>query len=102
MKTRRHEVEVAHLESWLSESLGMVEHDYALAVEMLKNRRLVKGYSDTHARGLTKFGTVMGAVSLLKGREDAAAWMSRLREAALQDPEGKALEGALRTVRSFV
>jgi indolepyruvate ferredoxin oxidoreductase beta subunit len=102
MKTRRHEVEVAHLESWLSESLAMVEHDYALAVEILKNRRLVKGYSDTHARGLTKFGTVMGAVSLLKGREDAAAWMSRLREAALQDPEGKALEGALRTVRSFV
>jgi indolepyruvate ferredoxin oxidoreductase beta subunit len=71
-------------------------------VELLKNRRLLKGYADTHARGLTKFGTVMAAAALLEGREDAAQWMARLREAALQDPEGKALEGAIQTVRSFV
>lgn len=102
MKTRRHEVEVAHLEAWLDQSLSVVPQDYALAVEMLKNRRLVKGYSDTHARGLSKFATVMGAATLLQGRGDAAEWMVRLREAALQDPEGKALEGAIQTVRSFV
>jgi indolepyruvate ferredoxin oxidoreductase beta subunit len=102
MKTRRHEVEVAHLETWLDQSLSVVAQDYALAVEMLKNRRLVKGYSDTHARGLSKFATVMGAATLLQGRDDAAEWMARLREAALQDPEGKALEGAIQTVRSFV
>ncbi|MGC1505118.1 MAG: indolepyruvate oxidoreductase subunit beta family protein [Sulfitobacter sp.] len=102
MKTRRHQVEVAHLDAWLADCLEVLESDYALAVEMLKNRRLVKGYSDTHARGLTKFSSVMGAAALLNGREDAAAWMNRLREAALQDPEGKALDGALRTVRSFV
>lgn len=101
LRTRRHEVEVAHLESWLEQCLSVLDQDYALAVEMLKNRRLIKGYSDTHARGLTKFATVMGAVELLKGREDAAVWMARLREAALQDPEGKALDGAIRTVRSF-
>ena len=69
---------------------------------MLKNRRLVKGYSDTHVRGLTKFSTVMNAAALLDGRDDAADWMNRLREAALQDPEGKALDGAIKTVRSFV
>ncbi|MEQ6250240.1 indolepyruvate oxidoreductase subunit beta family protein [Sulfitobacter sp. HNIBRBA3233] len=102
LKTRRHAVECAHLESWLSRSLDAARSDYALGIEMLKNRRLVKGYSDTHARGLSKFATVMGAADLLKGREDAADWMARLREAALQDPEGKALEGAIQTVRSFV
>lgn len=101
LRTRRHAVEVAHLEGWLEQCLAMLEVDYNLAVELLKNRRLVKGYSDTHARGLTKFATVMGAGELLKGREDAAEWMGRLREAALQDPEGKALEGAIKTVRSF-
>jgi indolepyruvate ferredoxin oxidoreductase beta subunit len=101
LNTRRHDVEVAHLESWLRDSLAVVDDDYALAVEMLKNRRLIKGYSDTHARGLTKFATVMAAASLLKGREDAARWMHRLREAALQDPEGRALDGAIETVRSF-
>ncbi len=102
LRTRRHQVEVIHLDAWLNDSLSWLDADYALAVEMLKNRRLIKGYSDTHARGLTKFGTVMQAARLLKGRKDAAAWMNRLREAALQDPEGKALEGAIATVRSFV
>ncbi len=102
LRTRRHEVEVAHLEQWLADSLKPLDRDYMLAVELLKNRRLVKGYSDTHVRGLTKFATVMNAATLLEGREDAAEWMNRLREAALQDPEGKALAGAIETVRSFV
>ncbi|WP_367278708.1 DUF6537 domain-containing protein, partial [uncultured Sulfitobacter sp.] len=102
LRTRRHEVEVAHLKEWLADSLKPLDRDYMLAVELLKNRRLVKGYSDTHVRGLTKFARVMNAATLLEGREDAAEWMNRLREAALQDPEGKALAGAIETVRSFV
>jgi indolepyruvate ferredoxin oxidoreductase beta subunit len=102
MRTLRHQVEVAHLEDWLNQSFVMLEQDYGLVVEMLKNRRLVKGYSDTHARGLSKFNTVMDAANLLQGRKDAAEWMGRLREAALQDPNGKALDGAIQTVRSFV
>jgi indolepyruvate ferredoxin oxidoreductase beta subunit len=102
LKTRRHEIEVAHLNQWLNDSLAPLQDDYDLSVELLRNRRLVKGYSDTHARGLTKFATVMGAAALLGGRKDAAEWMNRLREAALKDPDGKALEGAIQTVRSFV
>lgn len=102
LRTRRHEVEVAHLEAWLDQSLVPLSKDYALAVELLKNRRLVKGYSDTHARGLTKFAKVMTAAKLLQGRDDAAEWMARFRDAALQDPEGKALDGAIQTVQSFV
>ena len=102
LRTRRHAVEVAHLESWLTTCLEMRDQDYALAVELLNNRRLIKGYSDTHARGLGKFDRVMGAAGLLQGRTDAAEWMARLREAALQDPQGEALEGAIETVRSFV
>ena len=35
-------------------------------------------------------------------REDAADWVRRLREAALKDEEGKALDGAIATIRSFV
>ena len=102
LRTRRHAGEAAHLETWLATSLAMRDQDYALAVELLKNRRLIKGYSDTHARGLGKFDRVMGAAELLQGREDAAEWMARLREAALQDPQGEALDGAIETVRSFV
>ncbi len=37
----------------------------------------------------------------VEGRADAAAWTVRLIAAALADPEGEALDGALRTIRSF-
>jgi len=101
LKTRRHAVERAHLEDWLDRGLVPLKDDYALCVEMLRCQRLIKGYSDTHARGLTKFDSVMNGAQLVKGRKDAADWVARLREAALQDPEGKALSGALETIRSF-
>lgn len=102
LRTRRHQVEVQHLETWLQNSLAVLKKDYALSVELLKNRRLIKGYSDTHMRGMSKFATVMNAASLLEDRNDAAEWMARLREAALQDPEGVTLAGAIETVKSFV
>lgn len=101
LRTRRHAVEMAHIDDWIARALKPLDQNYALSVELFRNRRLIKGYSDTHARGLSKFDTVMNAVSLLQGREDAAVWIARLREAALQDPDGKALEGALETIRSF-
>src|SRR5690606_30101007 len=51
----RHQWEIAHIEDWLARSLAMAPDNYALAVEMLNCQRLIKGYSDTHERGLTKF-----------------------------------------------
>ena len=61
---------------------------------------LVKGYADTHARGLSKFDRVLAEVPFLTGRPEAAAWLRRLKEAALADEAGSAIEGALRTMRS--
>ena len=76
--------------------------DPALAAELLANQRLIKGYSDTHARGLDKYARVMAAAERLRGRPDAAPWVRRLREAALKDAAGSALDDALRTVESFL
>ena len=98
----RHADEQAHLDRWLATALACLPQDYDLAVEVIRCRRLIKGYSDTHARGQSKFDRVVGAAALLAGREDGADWLARLRAAALQDEEGKALEGALATVRSFL
>ena len=67
----------------------------ALAAELLANQRLIKGYSETHARGLDKFSRVMTAAERLRGRPDAAAWVRRLREAALKDEQGLALDEVL-------
>lgn len=97
----RHATEAAHREEWFALALRERGTDYALGTEILKCRRLIKGYSDTHHRGLSKFDRVLGALPLLRGRPDAADWLRRLREAALLDAEGKALDGALATVRSF-
>jgi len=97
----RHAREIAHLEAWLTVVTRYASSDPALAIELLKCRRLVKGYSDTHARGEAKFDKVIGAVSVLDGRADAADWIRRLRDAALADADGKILDGALATVRSL-
>ena len=102
LKTLRHAQEQAHLNAWLAKVRGIVRDDYALAVEVLRCRRLIKGYSDTHARGQSKFDRVLAALELLSGRDDAADWLRRLRDAALQDEDSKALDGALQTIASFV
>jgi indolepyruvate ferredoxin oxidoreductase beta subunit len=62
----------------------------------------VKGYSDTHARGASKFDKVIAAAPRLAGRADAGQWLRRLCKAALADEEGKALDGALATVETFL
>ena len=97
----RHESEMAHVDAWFAKVLETAKTDRALAAELLANYRLIKGYSDTHARGLSKFARVMEALDMLKGRDDAADWMRRLRTAALDDVKGEKLDGALATVRSF-
>lgn len=100
-RTLRHAEEVAHLDLWLSTAMGYLERDYALAVEAIRARRLIKGYSDTHARGRSKFDRVMAGIAKVSRRADAADWARRLIGAALKDEEGKALDGAIRTIESF-
>ncbi|MBL8584794.1 MAG: indolepyruvate oxidoreductase subunit beta family protein, partial [Rhizobiaceae bacterium] len=97
----RHHVENAHLERWYRTALGHAEHDYALAVEILECRRLIKGYSDTHVRAQSKFDRVLSALPVLEGRADAADWLRRLREAALKDEKGDMLDGALKTIATL-
>jgi indolepyruvate ferredoxin oxidoreductase beta subunit len=97
----RHRVETEHLERWYALALGHVREDYALAVEILNCRRLIKGYSDTHARAQSKFDRVLSALDLVKDRADAADWIRRLREAALKDEKGDMLDGALKTVATL-
>lgn len=97
----RHAKETAHIDEWLTQALQTAPQNYALAVEIVACRRLIKGYSDTHQRGLSKFDRVLATVPLLVPRQDGGDWLRRLREAALKDEDGGALDGAIKTVRSF-
>ena len=94
----RHKRETEHLEAWLARAAEILPKNYDLAVEILRCRRLVKGYSDTHARGLSKFDRVMAKAPNLVSREDGAQWMGRLIAAALMDESGEALGGVAKTI----
>ena len=97
----RHRVEQDHLLAWLTVALDAVTVNYDLAVEIIKCRRLIKGYSDTHSRTRSKFDRVIAAAMQLGEREDAADQVCRLREAALRDEDDTSLDAALQALNGL-
>ena len=95
----RHAVEQQHMQTWLNSVLTTVSADYDLAVEMIRCHRLVKGYSDTHARTLSKFDRVMTAAIDLRGSADAADQVRRLCASAMQEEDDGTLVEALSAVK---
>lgn len=93
-KLLRHRYESRHLETLIDRSLNAAAEDYQIAIEVLKCQRLIKGYSDTHARGLSKFQRVIAA-GFQRPQKDRAQWIRKLRHAALQDEAGEQLEQLL-------
>lgn len=100
-KLLRHAQESKHLDRLIVQTREIAQHDYALACEMLRCQRLIKGYYDTHARGHSKYSKVMRAVDMLVGRKDAADWVRRMRDAALSKEGMTALDGTIQTIASF-
>jgi indolepyruvate ferredoxin oxidoreductase beta subunit len=100
--TLRHRREQASRDAWLERAHAVAQHDIPLAIEVLEARGLVKGYSDTRGGGESKFERVVTMVPRLEGREDAAVWARRLRQAALADADGMALAGTIKTIESFL
>lgn len=93
-RTLRYQMENARIEQWLDRIAEAAGHNPALAAEIAQCQRLVKGYGDTHARGLANYQRLMDAVQRA-GRHLAPATLRELREAALADEHGKALQAAL-------
>ncbi len=92
--TLRYAAEQQHIEAWLADIREAAATDLQLATEIARCQRLVKGYGDTHERGLRNFETLRsawkhGASSV------AAATLASLRDAALADDQGVALRAAL-------
>lgn len=97
----RHVNEVAHRDEWLDNAKRGMAIDYDLGVEILRFRRLIKGYSDTHERGQAKFDKVMNTTLGLLERDDAAKWAQLLRLAAVKDPEQKSLNETIKTIETL-
>ncbi len=98
--TLRYKVEQARIEDWLGRVKSPAASDYDFAVEIARCQRLVKGYGDTHMRGLKNFAHLMDASETLAGRKDAARVLSGLRNAALADDVGETLQKELETLSS--
>jgi indolepyruvate ferredoxin oxidoreductase, beta subunit len=86
------------IERWLGLVAEAAERDAGLAFEVAECARLIKGYGETHRRGKANFLAIVDALvenpDTADPRAQAAA-IRRAREAALADPEGKALGATL-------
>ena len=95
-RTFRYAGEQAMIDGWLSDVTGTAAGgNYDLALEVTALAQLIKGYGDTHRRGVGNYARIVAALPALAGRGDAAMRLKGLREAALANPEGADLSVAL-------
>ncbi len=93
-KSLRCAVEMARIDAWLVDVRATVmQGDLALATEIVRCQRLVKGYGDTHARGWRHFEQLQAWWRSASTR--SAQGLAALRAAALADDQGHALARAL-------
>jgi indolepyruvate ferredoxin oxidoreductase, beta subunit len=93
--TLRYRIEQQRIDAWL-ERIRASLRDYDLALEIAECQRLIKGYGDTHERGLKSYAAIMQVIERDGARPDIAARVRRLRQAALADENGAALDSTLR------
>ena len=87
--------EQGRIEAWLGRVGEAYAASPALAVEVAKCANLVKGYGDTHERGVRNFERTMACLTACIAASDPAASLRALREAALADPDGGLLDDAI-------
>jgi len=92
--TLRFKLEDARIEAWLGRVKKFASIDPVVALEIVQCQRLVKGYSDTHSRGLKNFEILMAAVDRHKNVLGAPT-IRELRNAALADEHGFKLKESL-------
>jgi indolepyruvate ferredoxin oxidoreductase beta subunit len=94
-RSLRFREEHARMEQWLAQVRRLAGEQPALAVELARAQRLVKGYGDTHARGWASFQRLLATLPRLESEVDGGQRLRRLAQAALADDSGAALEREL-------
>jgi indolepyruvate ferredoxin oxidoreductase beta subunit len=102
----RYVQEQEQIEGWLALIAAAAHRAPDLALEIAECARLIKGYGDTHARGLSNYRAIeshvirpalAGALPLAQ----AADAIASSRTAALKDPEGESLATCLREIEAL-
>jgi indolepyruvate ferredoxin oxidoreductase, beta subunit len=101
--TYRYAEEQAEIERWLTQIRAAAPLGVDLAREIAECARLIKGYGDTHKRGLGNYRRITDEViaPALAGRMTARAAadaVANARVAALADPDGEALSRTLAAI----
>jgi indolepyruvate ferredoxin oxidoreductase, beta subunit len=101
----RFKQEQQQIESWMALVREGARHSTELALEIAECARLVKGYGDTHARGLANYRIIEDRVirPSLAGQippARAADAVASARTAALLDPDGEGLAKCLADIES--
>ncbi len=89
-------IEQEHIERWLAAISDAIEKDYELAVELAKCGRLIKGYGGTRERGTGNMQKILAFFD--KQTSISSTAITKLREAALSDDMGIALNTELITL----
>ncbi|WP_271911394.1 indolepyruvate oxidoreductase subunit beta family protein [Vreelandella alkaliphila] len=91
-RTLRYRDERQRIEAWLAAVDRALGISPDVTLEVIKAQELVKGYGDTHRRGFASYTTMMQGFENFGEEPDAAARLHQLRQAALADEKGEALE----------
>jgi len=94
----RYREEQQLIERWLALVGEAARRDATLAFEVAECARLIKGYGETHRRGKANFLAIVDALienPATSGISEQIKAIRTARDAALADPEGKALGSAL-------
>jgi indolepyruvate ferredoxin oxidoreductase, beta subunit len=96
----RYKQEQQQIDGWVALIREAAQQSTELALEIAECARLIKGYGDTHARGLANYRVIESRVirPALAGqipRARAVDAISSARTAALVDPEGESLAKCL-------
>ena len=106
-RTSRYVEEQAEIERWLGQIRAASPLGIDLAREITESARLIKGYGDTHKRGLGNYRRIADEViaPALAGRltpRAAADAVANARVAALADPEGESLSRTLAAIAGAI
>jgi indolepyruvate ferredoxin oxidoreductase beta subunit len=97
-RSYRYQEEQALIERWLRLVREAAARSVPVAIQIAECATLLKGYGETHRRGKANFLAILDALVDNPPMTDPAAQakaIAKAREAALADPEGKALGSAL-------
>jgi indolepyruvate ferredoxin oxidoreductase beta subunit len=101
----RYKQEQKQIEEWLALIRQAAARSINFAIEIAECARLIKGYGDTHARGLANYALIethiirpvlAGDIPLQRGADAVGS----ARAAALVDPEGESLARCLEAIEN--